>query len=88
MNCVVYKLQLNKTVKYVCVSQCISSSFLLLKKNKNKNPEAVSLHQQQTSPAPKSLFLYDISSQEIVELLGEMANSKAGIVILKKKIFF
>ena len=54
MNCVVYKLQLNKTIKYVCVSQCISSSSLLLKKT---NAEAVSLHQQQTSPAPKSLFL-------------------------------
>lgn len=56
MNCVVYKLQFNKTVKYVCVSQRISSSSLLLKK-KNKNPEAVSLHQKQTIPAPKSLFL-------------------------------
>ena len=54
-------------------------------KKKKKNAEAVSFHQQQTSPAPESLFLWDISSQEILELLGEMANSKAGIVILKKK---
>lgn len=51
---------------------------------KKKNAEAVSFHQQQTSPAPKSLFLWDISSQEILELLGEMANSKVGIVIKKK----
>ena len=36
MNCVVYKLQFNKTVKYVGVSQRISSSSLLLKKKKQK----------------------------------------------------